>query len=142
MNLNLSKTSVKVILGLVVLFLIGVSVLLLTVTKEREVDVSPNSLKIHGIWGLEIAKDQISTVTMQDKFPTIIRKTNGAGIGDKLFGKFEIQGFNNSRLFIGDKTKPYVAIHLNDNALILINYKDEVRTKSLFDSISSFMNIK
>ena len=53
-----------------------------------------------------------------------------------------LEGYNNSSLFIGDKTKPFVAIYLKENRLILINYEDENKTKVLFGSINSAMNAK
>jgi len=145
LTLNFARPAGKVIMGILVALIVAIFVMLAFIpgmTKERQVDINQNTITISGTWGTEISKDQIIKVTIENKLPTVIMKTNGADIKNKLFGKHQLEGYTNSLLFIGDKTKPFVAIYLKDGRLILINYEDKNKTNSLYDSITSVMDIR
>lgn len=145
MTLNFARPAAKVMMGIVAALVVGALVLTAFIpgmTRERQVEINQNSIVISGIWGKEIAKDQISKVVLETQMPTVIMKTNGADIGNKRYGDHKLEGYDRSVLFIGDVKKPFVAIYLHDDRLILINYSDEEKTKTLYDKIINTMNIK
>jgi hypothetical protein len=144
-TLNLARPIAKVIMSIIVLSIIATFVILMLtpgMTKERKVDITQDTIIVHGTWGPDINKDQIIKVTLENKLPKILLKTNGADIKNKLFGMHKLEGYKNSALFIADKTKPFVAVYLKDGSLVLINYEDENWTKSLYDNVMSSMKLK
>ncbi len=87
-------------------------------------EVSTESISVSGVWGTQINKDQIEKITIEQQLPRVLMKTNGADIGKKLFGHHKLEGYDKSILFIGDMTKPFIAVHKKDGGLVLINYAD------------------
>lgn len=142
-TINFAKPAAKVIGGFVILILISVIVLLAympSFTKERNVEVSNGSISVSGVWGTEINKDQIENISIEQQLPHVLMKTNGAAIGKKLFGHFKLEGYDKSVLFVGDMTKPFIAVHKKDGGLVLINYADTAETRELYDKIKDTMN--
>lgn len=139
MTLNFARPAAKVFAGIIAALIIFIAIFMLIympgMTRERQIDVTSNAISISGTWGLEIPKAQIAKINMESELPEVLMKTNGADIGQKLYGKHRLEGYNNSTLFIQDKSKPFIAIYLKDGRLILINYEDATRTKILFDEI-------
>ena len=145
-TLNFARPAAKIsmsILGVIIIVpLLAMLIFVPGMMKERQVDINQNTIKVSGIWGPDVTKEEIAKVAIENKLPKITMKTNGADMNKKLFGMHRMEGYNNSELFLGDKTKPFVAIYLKDGSLILINYSDENKTKKLYDSIVSVMNIR
>lgn len=145
MTLNFARPAAKVFMGIVGVLLAAILLMVASLpglTKERKVDVNQHAITISGTWGLEISKEQINKVTIENRLPNVIMRTNGADINKKLYGMHKLQDYNNSALFIGDKTKSFISIYLKDGSLVLINYEDENKTKSLYDSITSTIDIR
>jgi uncharacterized membrane protein len=136
-----AKISISILLVIIVVPLVLMAIFMPGMTKERQIDISQDTILISGTWGPEISKDQIIKVTIENKLPKVIMKTNGADINKKLFGKHKLEGYNESVLFIIDNTKPFVAIYLKDGRLILINYEDEKKTQSLYEKIISTLKL-
>ena len=139
MTLNFARPAAKVFMGIIVAIIVvplcAMLVSMPGMTKERQVDINQSTIKISGTWGPEISKEQITKVAIENKLPKVIMKTNGADINKKLFGMHRLEGYNNSVLFLEDKTKPFVAIYIKDGRLILINYEDENKTKNLYERL-------
>ncbi|MDP4090619.1 MAG: DUF1648 domain-containing protein [Bacillota bacterium] len=145
MDFNYAKPAAKVVMGLIAAILIGVLVLIASIPgslKERKVDLSADSITIHGVWGVTINKTDIEKVQLEDKFPKVLEKTNGADIGNKYFGKHRLESSSNALLYIVDSRKPFVAIYIRDQRLILINFSDDSKTKNLYEDILNTMNLK
>jgi hypothetical protein len=141
MTLNFARPAAKVFMGVIAAVIIVPTTLMFIfapgMTKERQIDVTTNSIAISGTWGLEIPKGEITKIDMENQMPEVLMKTSGADIGQKLYGKHRLEGYNNSTLFIADRSKPFIAIYLEDGRLVLINYAEEDRTKTLYDKIIS-----
>lgn len=145
MDFNYARPVAKIIMSIVALLIVGIFVLIATIpgmTKGREVSVTDSSIKISGVWGLTIDESEINGIEIETTLPTILMKTNGADIGNKLFGKHKVKGYNNAVLFIEDKTKPFIAIYTKDGRFIAINYVDENRTERLLEEVSKNIEVK
>lgn len=145
MDFNYARPVAKIVMAIVALFIVGIFVLIATIpgmTKGREVSVTDSSIKISGVWGLTIDESDIDNIEIETTLPTILMKTNGADIGNKLFGKHKIKGYNNAVLFIEDKTKPFIALYTKDGGFIAINYLDESKTERLFEELGKNIEVK
>lgn len=146
MTFNFARPAAKIVMGLISVLigamLIGMIFFMPGLTKERQVHVSQDAIKTEGVWGKEIKRQEINKIVLEDMFPRVLTRTNGAAINKKLYGWFKLQDCDRALLFIGNKTKPFIAIYLKDNSLVLINYEDEGKTTGLFNEILSKMNVK
>jgi uncharacterized membrane protein len=145
MDFNYARPAAKIFMIFVALLIIGVFVLVSTIpgmTRGRDVQVTENSIKISGVWGLTIEEQEIDHLEISTSMPKVLMKTNGADIENKLFGKHKLEGYDNAVLFIEDKTKPFIAIYTKNQGLILINYKDESRTDTLLEEINKNIQVK
>ncbi len=137
-TLNFAKPAAKIFMGVITLIVIGAFVLLAFLpgmTSERQVEVSRDLISISGTWGTDIRMEQIENVTIKNELPVVLMKTNGADIGNKLYGHHKLKGYNDALLFIGDQNKPHITINLINGKIILINYEDEVKTELLYQKI-------
>ncbi len=144
-TLNLARPAAKIFAGIIAVLLIGVTVMLFSLpgmTKERQVHIKPDCIEISGAWGFTISRQEIDRIAFEDEMPEIIAKTNGADIGEKLYGNHNLKGYSKSVLFIGDKSKKFISMYLKDGRLILINYEDESKTYSIYKEIIGSLNIR
>lgn len=136
--LNFAKPAAKIFMGVIALIVIGSLVLVAFMpgmTSERQVEVSRDLILISGTWGTDIRMEQIGNVTIKNELPVVLMKTNGADIGNKLYGHHKLKGYNDALLFIGDQNQPFIAVQLKNGKLILINYEDETKTELLYQKI-------
>ena len=145
MDFNYARPVAKIVMVIVALLIIGTFVLISSIpgmTKGRDVNVTDSSIKVSGVWGLTVNEDEIQEINLDDKLPKVLLKTNGADIGNKLFGKHKLEGYSNAVLFIEDKTKPFIAIYTKDGRYIAINYEDERRTQELLEELGKNIDVK
>lgn len=143
-TLNFAKPAAKIYMGVIAVIVIGVLALVAFMpgmTTERQVELKENVINVSGTWGTKIDKKEISKVELESELPAVLMKTNGADIGNKLYGHHKLQGYDDSVLFMGNKNKPFVAIYLKSGRLVLINYDDEIKTRKLYESIISSMEL-
>lgn len=145
MDFNYAKPAAKIIMGLLAAMVIGILVLIAQIPgdlMDRKLDLSPTSITIHGNWGVTLNKSDIEKVQLEDKFPRVLEKTNGADIGNKFFGKHKLENSSNAILYVVDSRKPFIAIYVKDQRLLLINFADENKTREVYNDIINTMNLK
>jgi hypothetical protein len=105
----MKKTNTQsILLALVIAaFVIIISMLL---TKGVNVEVLADSVKIEGLYGIEIPYSEIEEVKMLDSMPLWGLKTNGINLGFMNIGMFTYKELGSVRLFEIKKEKPYVMI--------------------------------
>jgi hypothetical protein len=135
----------QLIIGIGVLAVIAVVYFLFlspsVVMKPKDVLVDAQSIKVSDPFGIELKMENVKEVLMKDSLPKLGQKVNGAGIGNKYTGKFEVEGMGAGQVYTETDKGPFIYIYTKDNnpAFIIINYEDKNKTQSLFDKISSFV---
>ena len=132
------KTSNKqttILAILITILIIAVSVFF---SKSISVKVLDSSLKINGLYGVEISYEDIEEVKELDSIPFWGIKINGINLGFMNIGIFTYKELGKVRLFEIKKEKPYILI-IGKNEKIVLGFgkeKNEEIYKILEEKIS------
>jgi hypothetical protein len=129
--------STIIVLGVMVFLII----LFQSTTKDTKITVSDNSIKIGGMYGDTYSLSDITSLELKESLPAILEKTNGAAIGESRKGYFMLAGLGKCKLFTLADEGPFIYLNLKGQ-YIIINYKDQSKTKQLFNDISDKINMK
>ena len=126
--------------------LLIVAFFVLVAFVREKVYVYSDGIKIKDVmYPLWIPNDTIVTVSMIDKMPKLIYRTNGTGLGRIQKGYFTIkksddQHSENATLYMRNSNIPAIEIRTT-TGLVYINLKNEDLTKELFDDIKNNVKI-
>jgi len=101
---------------LITIVIIAVSVFFI---KTISVEVLESSLKVNGLYGVEISYEDIEEVRELNLIPLWGMKTNGINLGFMNIGIFSYKELGKVRLFEIKKEKPYVLIIGKNERIVL-----------------------
>lgn len=101
-----TKITLIVISVFMILIMLFVYVSLFGANKTAQVVIGDNKIKIEGQYGIIIPVENILDVSLNEKLPKVINKTNGSDLGSKLKGNFTLEGIGKVKLFIDKKILP------------------------------------
>ena len=125
------------IFGLVTVFIIGLYTYGYLPSK---VEISDNTIKISGMYGIEVNVSDIDHIELSDMIPDIKARTNGFSSGGVKKGFFNLDKFGKTQLFISSDNSPYLIITSHDSEKIIINFKSKTETEKLFGEIKTLMD--
>lgn len=132
-NPKSSRTSKIAALLLGSFFIITFGLILYS-ARETRVIVTPQSINIEGTYGINLDMNKINEIELKDSMPRIYAKANGFNFGRVLKGNFDLDEFGTCKIYIYKGKPPYIHIKYGDEHIIL-NQKDESRTKKLYDDM-------
>ena len=133
-NAKYRKVKYTVAIGIILLTLVIVSGFLIVGIIEPNVEISSDKIMISGLYKRTIEVSNIKEITLEDTIPRVLNKTNGFDFGYTLRGNFELEGVGITSIYIQENQSPYIVIE-TDKRLIIINYKDPERTRSLYNEV-------
>ncbi|KAF1084292.1 hypothetical protein SPSYN_02068 [Sporotomaculum syntrophicum] len=133
-----NKTKTIVALAISLLVLVIASVVIFTGARAPEITVGENSLKISGMYGTELSRDEIKDVQLLNQIPPVKLKTNGFNFGETLKGNLKLEELGTGKLFTGSSKGPFIYIKTKES-YIIINFKDPEQTRRLYDRLNSAM---
>ena len=101
---------------LITIIIIAVSAFFI---KSISVEVLESSLKVNGLYGVEISYEDIEEVRELDSIPFWGVKTNGINLGFMNIGIFAYKELGKVRLFEIKKEKPYILIIGKNEKIVL-----------------------
>ena len=122
----------------IIVVIIGVVVALFWGTRESNVTLTDNTIKISGMYGISINAEEIKEISLRDEIPKITRRINGFSLLNIKKGIFKADQMEKVRLYLHSDNGPYIQITTNED-IIIINYGDPEKTQSVYSEI---MNIK
>ena len=122
----------------IIVVIIGVVVALFWGTRESNVTLTDNTIKISGMYGISINAEEIKEISLRDEIPKITRRLNGFSLLNIKKGIFKADQMEKIRLYLHSTNSPYIQITTNED-IIIINYGDPEKTQSVYSEI---MNIK
>ncbi len=128
--------STKIILGSIIAFLAIIGVLIYSGTFASEIVVGAESVRIKGLYGIEIMNDDIHDIALEDSMPKVLRRTNGFSAGGTLKGHFELQDVGQARLYVNVNNPPFISID-TAGGLIIVNQEDRQSTEELYRTLLS-----
>lgn len=144
-DMNYGNFKAKIISIVVVLILVismGDIIFLLPFQMgERVPEITQNSIKISGMYGTELNKSDILSITLENNLPEKLSKTNGAGLSTKILGNFREDGKYKVKAYVVDTNAKVIKILNKDGSRIYINHKTEESTKKLYENLVNYMNV-
>ncbi|MDD2431191.1 MAG: DUF3784 domain-containing protein [Firmicutes bacterium] len=113
-----------------------VFVLLFFSTRQAKVSIVEEGVRIHGLYGDTYTWESIKTVSLEDKLPTIERRTNGSAVGSNLKGHFMTTELGNVKLFVNVKKTPFIYLE-TDKGITIFNMEEADKTREIFREILS-----
>ncbi|TWH60520.1 uncharacterized protein DUF3784 [Desulfitobacterium sp. LBE] len=99
-----------------------------------KVEVGNSAVLIRGMYGTTISFDRIKEVRLAESIPSISHRTFGYSLGEVRRGNFKLEEIGAGKLFLETNQGPYVYL-ITDESFIIINFKDETKTRALYEKI-------
>lgn len=141
-TVNMAKTAGKVtnvILALVVAgcFAMGLFFIPMDLGKP-EVAISPQAISIKAPFGSHrFAPQEMRSVTLLDTFPKAY-KVMGSDGPKAFYGKFRVDGYGQSQVFIRRDVSPTIAIETTEG-WVFLNGEDKEETLALYEELSALL---
>lgn len=104
-----------------------------------EKNTSEGTIKITGLYGITINKDDITNLELRDDIPEIKRRENGIGLGHFVRkGYFSVNEFGRARLLLHSGEGPYLIIQTEEQNMI-INFRDPRKTRDEYQSLQGYL---
>jgi len=120
------------VLGIVSVFVIG---LITYGIIPPKIVISNNTIRVTGMYGTKINIPNIEDAVLSKQIPTIRLRTNGFSFGPIRKGTYDLDKFGKCKLFLNSDNPPYLIISKNDGYKIIINFKDESKTREVYKNI-------
>jgi hypothetical protein len=102
--------------------------------RETEITLSDSSMKLSGMYGLQMEYSDIKQADTMLTLPAIRSRTNGYASGKILKGHFKLKDQSKVMLFIKKGVPPYICIKTSGETIYLNSYSP-VKTRELFSTI-------
>lgn len=132
------KKEINVSLVVTMTVIISIIVLVLSLIpiymsrKQTSIDVDSHSISISGIYGEDVDRSTIKSITLVNEIPDIDYRVNGYSLSDDNLGKFKTVDGNIVMLYTHSLDAPFIKITRQHEPDIYINTSDSAQTFSLF----------
>jgi hypothetical protein len=127
------------ILSLVAATVILPALLIIFGSRETEISFSDSSMKLSGMYGLDVEYKDIRSVDTLRMLPEIKSRTNGYSSGKILKGHFRLIDQSKVLLFIKKGVPPYIRLKASKTTLYL-NFDAPDSTRQVYSELKSRMN--
>jgi hypothetical protein len=103
--------------------------------QNYELTTRKDSFEITGMYGDEWKYEDIKRLELMEEMPEVTWKQDGFGLSTMSKGRFKVEGYGSSLLFIQKGSSPYLYIELKDK-IIFINSKNPEQTRSWYEKLS------
>lgn len=104
-------------------------------TREPNVNIEQNNLKIEGIYSRQIPLHQIAAIDTVQQLPSIKWRTNGFAFGSSKSGYFKCSENREMFLYVNTNSVPFIFIETVNQSTIYLNFKSPEKTRELFNNI-------
>lgn len=119
--------NVVVIAALAIVFYIGI--------RPPRVEVTDSSMKVSGLYGVELRVADIQSLELQDTIPEIQARTNGMDLfGFARRGIYELEGLGRTRLISFSYGGPFIFMNTG-HEWVIMNFKNPEDTEALYNKL-------
>ena len=105
--------------------------------RPAEIRINSESIRITGFYGVEILKKDLSEVTLTEKIPGILIRTNGLSLGAVNKGNFMLEGFGKCRLFLQSTEGPFLILTDQNGKKTILNFQNRMETEQKYRKLKS-----
>jgi len=118
---------------------VGIGVLFSYSDQPNTLELRDSVMIIHGMYGVTLPKEQISSIQLTDTFPATRFKTNGYATGDVRKGHFRTRDGRTVRLLLTDRTTTMLYIKLTEGKDIYYQSPDE-SPEVVYEKLNNWLN--
>lgn len=126
-------------LGLVVILTIPVLIFIVVLaasTEKNKVEVTQDRVAIEGSYGINLNNEEIKSIDLVDRIPSVIRRENGSSIGKYKKGVFSTKDNERVHLYLEKDYGPYLKI-VSTKGDIYMNFKGENEILNVYNEIKN-----
>ncbi|PLR96863.1 DUF3784 domain-containing protein [Bacillus sp. T33-2] len=106
--------------------------------QKYELITGKDSFEITGMYGDKWKYEDIDKIELLEDMPEVTWKQDGFGLSTMAKGRFKVEGYGSSLLFIQKDSSPYIYIELK-NKRVFINASDSEKTRAWYEQLSKKM---
>jgi uncharacterized membrane protein YozB (DUF420 family) len=116
-----------------------VIVLFSSTISSPKIVFSEEAMKIKGMYGTDIAKSEITEVTLIDQPVPFSAKTNGSAVQGAYKGNFTSTQYGSVLVYAKESSLPWICILRNDDKVVLIALQNPDETNKLYAELKKWM---
>jgi len=93
--------------------------------KDNKIDITKDTIKIEGDYGMELKGSDIKSIKLVDKLPEISYKMNGFALENVKKGYFKTKSGEQVKFYINSENYPLIFIVTKDNQKIYYSSKEK-----------------
>ncbi|UOE39788.1 DUF3784 domain-containing protein [Chryseobacterium suipulveris] len=126
-KLNNKKSNRKTIMTMIFLVVVFITIagMFLNSLNDNNIDITGNTIKIKGDYGMELKKSDIKSIKLVNELPEISYKMNGFALQNVKKGYFKTKTGEKVKLFINSDKYPLIYIITEDNQKIYYSSKEK-----------------
>jgi hypothetical protein len=121
--------------GIFILVLGGIGLLVYLEEQPPEVTITDAAFKVEGVvYGEKFAMTEITEISLCQRVPKILARTNGYGGGRTLRGHFRLAELGDGQLFVRLGAPPYLLVRRRAD-YVIVNFRDSSRTREVYGKL-------
>ncbi len=132
-------TLVTLVVGIQIAVLAAGGAMIYAGTRPPTVTVGPDGVSVRTpLASSQLRKGMITAVSLEPTVPRVLGRSAGFEAMGSLRGYFQLDGLGKGRLFIYQRTPPYVLIRSRDG-FTFINFHERERTRALYEQLRAYV---
>lgn len=130
------RSATYVVMAILILVGVGVGSMFFVSMKNSEIFLTDNAMEIKGIYGMKIARDDVTHFSVTDSLPNISSRANGFAGGEYSKGSFKTEDGRVVKLYINKKSHPFLSIKTKTDEIYFSS--DEIPATELYKQIKAW----
>jgi len=130
----------KVVYYIPVIFLLVITVMvgsmLFIGSREPKIVIDNNYITVQRMYSTKIAREEVLSVELRETMPKVLNKENGFDLGNILRGRFKLEGFGSTMIYVHKDKSPFIFIK-TQNSVVIINSRNKDMTEELYNKLRS-----
>lgn len=130
------RSATYVVMAILVVVGVGVGSMFFVSMKNSQIFLTADKLEIKGIYGMKIARDDITDFNVTDSLPDIASRARGFAGGEFSKGSFKTEDGRIVKLYINKKSHPYLLIKTVRDEIYFSS--DEISATELYNQLKAW----
>ena len=106
-------------------------------TRDPKLTITSEQLRIENLfYGQDYPLSEVTGVSLEQRLPRVLARTNGFAGGGILRGWFAVEGLGKGKLFVDAGNGPFVLVRLR-SGFVIFNVRDPQTTRALYEQLEA-----